>query len=67
MTDQHDLIRDGRPYYGATHPIPTRAGKTNWPTIPGRALCSCGVLSEPLPDTAARRAWHLQHSLDEAE
>lgn len=27
-------------------------------TGPGRAKCECGVLSEVLPSTAARRRWH---------
>lgn len=28
---------------------------------PGRAKCSCGELSEPLPSSTARRAWHREH------
>lgn len=27
----------------------------------GRAKCSCGVLSEPLPSSYARKRWHWSH------
>ena len=27
----------------------------------GRAVCSCGQVSESLPSTAARRRWHDRH------
>lgn len=27
----------------------------------GRAKCSCGELSDPLPTSTARRAWHREH------
>lgn len=33
---------------------------------PGRAKCSCGVLSEPLTTSVARRTWHRAHKLESA-
>lgn len=33
----------------------------------GRAKCSCGVLSDPLPSGSARKAWHRQHKEDAAQ
>jgi hypothetical protein len=30
----------------------------------GRGKCSCGAVSEILPSTTQRRAWHRQHKAD---
>lgn len=55
----HNLKFNGAPYTQAgelVHPDDTSitAGK-------GAALCTCGTLSEELPNGAARRRWHKDH------
>lgn len=33
----------------------------------GRARCSCGALSEPLPSASQRKAWHRTHKAEVVE
>lgn len=55
----HNLKHNGAAYNDAAELI-------YGPTVTagaGRALCTCGILSEELPSGGARRAWHKTHKL----
>lgn len=51
----HSLKYAGAPYDDQAQLISKNTSGT------GRALCSCGIISEPLPSGSARRAWFKDH------
>jgi hypothetical protein len=63
MTTNHNLKHNGAAYNDAAELI-------YGPTVTagaGRALCTCGILSEELPSGGARRAWHKAHKAAAAQ
>jgi len=56
----HSLVSEGYPFdensNPISHPIGVRAT-----TGVGRGLCNCGMLSDVLSSTAARKRWHREH------
>jgi hypothetical protein len=58
MTTNHALKHNGAAYNDAAELINPDPKVT---AGPGRALCTCGILSEELPSGGARRAWHKAH------
>lgn len=49
----HVLRGEGNPYDAAGRP------SSDWRH--GRAKCSCGALSDPLPSSRQRQQWHREH------
>lgn len=59
----HALQNEGAPFNKAR--VRVRVSRSHSTTGgEGRALCECGVLSEPLYSAGQRKAWHRQHKLD---
>jgi hypothetical protein len=58
MTTNHNLKHNGAAYNDAAALINPDPKVTSGA---GRALCTCGILSEELPSGGARRAWHKAH------
>lgn len=61
MTTTHSLKHNGAAYNDAAALINPDTKVTSGE---GRALCTCGILSEQLPSGSARRAWHKEHKLN---
>lgn len=55
---KHALKHNGAAYNGNAELINPNTKVTSGA---GRALCTCGILSEELPSGGARRAWHKAH------
>lgn len=51
----HGLLNEGAPFDDAGDRVHVSTSG------PGRAKCSCGELSDPLPSGGARRRWHAAH------
>jgi len=58
----HGLRNEGAAYDDRGYPLD--AGGYVVRSGPGRAKCECGELSEVLPSTSARKAWHRQHKAE---
>lgn len=57
----HTLIAEGKPFTKWADRIYPEVGPDDQATITGRAMCSCGVISDPLPSDRARIRWHTAH------
>lgn len=55
----HTLIAEGWAHDDNGEPAHGRSGE-------GRAKCSCGDLSDPLPSASARKMWHRDHKAAKA-
>lgn len=64
MTTNHALKYNGAAYSDAAALINPDNKVTSGE---GRALCACGILSEPLPSGKARREWFREHKLQELD
>lgn len=64
MTTTHALKYNGAAYSDAAALINPDNKVTSGE---GRALCACGILSEPLPSGKARREWFREHKLQELD
>ena len=62
-TTTHALKHNGAPYNDAAALVHADPKVTSGE---GRALCTCGILSEQLATGAARRAWHKEHKAQAA-
>jgi hypothetical protein len=58
MSQTHNLKHNGAPYTQAGELVHADPSVT---AGAGAALCTCGTLSEELPNGAARRRWHKEH------
>lgn len=57
----HTLRDEGKPYWLNVTGIPVLQQRgESW----GRGLCSCGVISDNMQSTRARRRWHVEHKAD---
>lgn len=63
-TVKHALKHNGAPY--TDDAILANPLDTSITSGLGRALCTCGILSEPLATGSARRAWHKAHKAQAA-
>lgn len=63
QTRAHRLMREGAPYDDGGN---ERGGGDLGVRGPGRALCTCGELSNILPSAAARKRWHKDHKAKHA-
>lgn len=54
----HELLSEGAPYDGKKRRISSYYGGVSGE---GRALCSCGALSDFLSSANKRKAWHRAH------
>lgn len=59
MSQTHNLKHNGAPYTQAGELV--NPNDTSVTAGTGAALCTCGTLSEELPNGAARRRWHKEH------
>jgi hypothetical protein len=57
----HTLIAEGKPFTKWADRIYPEVGPDDQTTITGRAMCSCGAMSDPLPSDRARIRWHAAH------
>jgi len=64
MAQTHSLKHNGAAYNDAAALINPDTKVT---AGEGRALCTCGLLSEQLSSGSARRAWHKQHRITELD
>lgn len=55
----HTLVAEGDPHDRFGIPTWTYGGP-----VTGSGRCRCGVQSEPLPTTAARKRWHREHKAE---
>lgn len=59
----HSLVAEGAPFKMDPRGEPVRI-KWNSTAGPGRALCSCALISPELSTAAARKRWHETHKLN---